>query len=493
VLAPFVFALLAAGVEHLDRYSYSPVDRSSIVLVEVERAPVDLTKPWARQDTVPICGTGSILQGHRILTAAHVIGNAVTIDVARADRGEYFRARLVAVWHDVDLAVLTVDNPRFFEGSSPLELQDMQPADEEWFALGFPHGKLEYASGRFSEVNRATYYSADLDNLKYTVDMVVEPGYSGGPLMSDGRQTGVIVSGLDSEKKTYAVPSQVVRHLLKDLEDGHVDGAPSLIGSWQGMENQQIRAHYGLKDNQTGILVRSVLKTDTSNPLLQRGDVILAIDGCDVENDGMSAVDPATRVSFEYLFDRKQVGDTVTVELLRDRKRMTMKVPLIGAGKNSVRLVRYLGEETPSYLVVGGFVFSPLTGDYVHDFDSPSITYRAWIHQATLAETFRTPGEPPHEAIALVHLLPDATTEGYDDCIAHVVTHVNGRSIGSMRDLTAALDDDSRDYHHILLQPDGREIILSKAVLGDRQQAILDRHGVPADRSDDLGVETAVR
>jgi len=485
LLAPVVFFLLTVLVDHLDKYSYSPVDRSSIVLVKVESAPVDLTRPWACQDTIPICGTGSILQGHLILTAAHVVSNAVTIDVARADRGEDFRARLVAVWHDVDLAILTVDNSRFFEGSEPLELQDLQPTNDELFAFGFPSGKMEYVSGRFSDVDRETYLSSDLDNLKYTVDIATKPGYSGGPLTSGGRLTGVVCSGLESEEISYAVPAQVVRHFLEDIEDGHVDGAAALIGSWQRMENQQIRKHYGLKDDQTGVLIRSVLNTSAIDPLLQRGDVILAIDGCDVENDGLAAVGPATRVSFEYLFDRKQLGDTVSVELLRDRQCMTLEVPLIGADKSRMRLVRYLGDEMPSYLVVGGFVFSTLTGDYVHEFDSPSITYRSWIHQATLAETFKTPGETRDEAIVLVRLLPDATTNGYSDCFAHVVTHVNGRPIGNMQELVAAFDDDSWEYHRILLQPDDKMIILSKDLLGDRQQAILDKYGIPADRSDE--------
>jgi hypothetical protein len=218
---------------------------------------------------------------------------------------------------------------------------------------------------------------------------------------------------------------------------------------------------------------------------VQCGDIILAIDGCDVENDGTVAVEPASRVSFEYLIDRKQVGDTISVELLREGRRLTVDVPLIGADKNRMRLVRYLGDEMPSYLVVGGFVFSTLTGNYVHESDIPSRDYRTWAHQAALAETFRTPGDTRDEAIVLVRLLPDATTNGYNDCFAHVVTHVNGRPIGNMQELVAAFDDDSWEYHRILLQPDDKMIILSKDLLGDRQQEILDKYGIPADRSDE--------
>jgi len=62
-----------------------------------------------------------------------------------------------------------------------------------------------------------------------------------------------------------------------------------------------------------------------------------------------------------------------------------------------------------------------------------------------------------------------------------------------MRELAAAFNDDSRESHHIFLQPDDKEIILSKAVLGDRQQSILDKYEIPADRSFDPAVTTAGR
>jgi S1-C subfamily serine protease len=492
-LAPFVFLILAAVAFDLERYSYCPVNRSSIVRVEVETAPVDLSRPWARRDTVSCSGTGSILPGHRILTAAHVIDHAVTIDVTRADNYENFRARLVAVWHDADLALLTVDNPDFFEDAVPLELQDLPPTDDEWFAVGFPDKQLEYASGRYSEVDRDEYCASDRDYLVYILDMIIKPGFSGGPLTSGGRMTGVVFALSGFGHETYAVPAQVVRHFLEDVEDDHIDGTAPLIGAWQSLENAQIRDHYGTEENQTGVIVRSVFKTKRGLPYLLPDDIILAIDGCNVGNDGNVAVELDSSVSFEYLIDRKQVGDTVTIDLLRDRRPLTVDARLVGADNDRTRLVQYLGDEMPSYLVVGGFVFSTLTRDYIREWDRGSANYRTRVYHEGLAETYRTLGESRDEAVVLVRLLPDTTTDGYDDCIAHVVTRVNGSWIGNMKDLVAAFEEGRRDDHRIQLQPDDMEIIISTAVLGDRQQEILDEYEIPADRSPDLALTTAGR
>jgi S1-C subfamily serine protease len=485
--------LLWTQLEYRDWSLSRQVDRSSIVLVEVETTPIDFTRPWKRLDPYSVQGTGSIIEGHYILTAAHVVDAAVSIYVTRADHSDSYGARVHAVSYELDLAVLTVDNPRFFEGAEPLGLEDLWRESSDLVAYGFPYRdfEMEHEVGRFANVHRSPYSISDLSNLKYTIGIAGRPGYSGGPLTLNGRMTGMLIEGDEAQEIGFAVPSQVVRHFLKDIEDGRVDGTAALIGAWQRMENPQIRAYYGLDFDETGVMVKSVLKPDSGQPRLRRGDIILAIDGCNVQNDGTVAFDPQWRVSFQYLVDRKQVGDTVSVELLRNHRQVTVDVPLTGANKTHMRLAPYLYDKMPSYLVAGGFVFSTLTGNYTHDFDSDAVTYRTWVRQVQLAETFRTPDESRDEAIVLVRLLNDATTDGYSDCFAHVVSQVDGRPIRNMRDLAAAFDDNGRAYHRIVLQPDDKEIILSRKVLGDRQQAILDEYQIPADRSPDLAVAPA--
>jgi hypothetical protein len=259
------------------------------------------------------------------------------------------------------------------------------------------------------------------------------------------------------------------------------------------MQNPQLRNRYGLTQNQSGVLVNQVLKADFDDVWLRDGDVLLAVDGCNVDNDGTIALVPDSRVSFEYLIDRKQVGDTVTVELLRDRRHMILDVPLSGLGKEQMHLVRYQYDETPSYLVVGGFVFSRLTRNYSFDFDDPSVEWPTQRHLIGLSSKLKTPGETRNEMIVLVRLLPDPSTIGYDDCLGHVVTSVDGRRVADMKDLAKALENPKGEYHRILLDPDSKEIIVSTALLSDSQQSILERFDIPADRSLDLGIAVSER
>ncbi|MCK5619721.1 MAG: trypsin-like peptidase domain-containing protein [Candidatus Krumholzibacteria bacterium] len=493
LLLTFMFGIIMVGAHYSYWSLIRMVGRSSIVMVEVEHAPPDLTTPWQRVDSLVGCGTGSIIQGRRILTAAHIVADAAKITVTRADQNEAFEAELVAASHELDLAILTVRDDRFFDGATPLELKTLDHGNDELVAYGFPRGKLEYAVGWFKDAKRDAYVHSNLENLKYCVEAPIERGYSGGPVAWLGRIAGVIIERDKAGCYGNAVPAEVVRHFLKDIEDGRVDGSPVLFGSWQPMQNPQLRNRYGLTQNQTGVLVKQVLKADFDESCLRDGDVLLAVDGCDVDNDGTIAVVPDSRVSFEYLIDRKQVGDTVTVELLRDRRSMILDIPLSGLGKERMFLVRYQYDEAPSYLVVGGFVFSRLTRNYSFDYDDPSIEWPTNQHLFGLSSKLKTPGETRKEMIVLVRLLPDSSTTGYDDCLGHVVTSVDGRRVADMKELAAALENPIGEYHRILLEPDSKEIIVSRALLVKSQQSILEKFDIPADRSLDLGIAVSER
>ena len=47
----------------------------------------------------------------------------------------------------------------------------------------------------------------------------------------------------------------------------------------QGMESDHLRKYYGMNDSDTGVLVAEVLPLAPAREMLQRGDVILSMDG----------------------------------------------------------------------------------------------------------------------------------------------------------------------------------------------------------------------
>ena len=113
--------------------------------------------PWQMEDQLQCTGTGFVIateagpgQGPMIVTNAHVVANAVSIRVRREGNPEKFRAEVITVGHECDLALLRiVDRKRFFGGGggaalTPLSIDDASvpppPAGGQVLCCGYPGG-----------------------------------------------------------------------------------------------------------------------------------------------------------------------------------------------------------------------------------------------------------------------------------------------------------------------------------------------------------------
>jgi hypothetical protein len=75
--------------------------------------------------------------------------------------------------------------------------------------------------------------------------------------------------------------------------------------------------------------------------------------------------------------------------------------------------------------------------------------------------------------------------QGYHDIESQVVTSVQGKKIRDLRQLVTILDRTRQKFVRVELA-DGRAIVLDRAEVRKRQEAILENFGIPRDRSEDL-------
>lgn len=458
----------------------------SIVKIQTTYQEADYSQPWKMRSQGTRTGSGCIIPGHRILTNAHVVSDQTFIQVRRAGSADRYVARVAAVSHELDLALLEVPDASFFDGAVPVEIGDLPSIGDPVKVLGFPEGgtRITVTEGIVSRIDRTFYSHSYFDNLACQIDAAINPGSSGGPVLADGKIVGVAFQTGHGENIGYMVPAPVIRHFLTDLADGSHDGAPVLSLAWQVLENRQLREHHGMGAEHTGVLVTKIAPLFEGEDKLLSKDVILSVDGFDLANDGTIEVRPGERITFRHAIDRKQVGDRLLLEILRDGT--SRKVDLIlSAGKTAyghlVPRMRY--DERPSYFIVGGLVFSPLTANY----------YEAWNSWADVPLRLRRyyqalrarENEARGQIIVLIDFLPDAMNVGYDFEDA-IVASVNGRKIGSMQDLVVAFEDHEHGHHRIVLEDFDWEIVLRKDLLEEYGPRILEKYGVPSDRSSDL-------
>jgi S1-C subfamily serine protease len=480
LVAAFLLLFAAASVAQ-DRV------RSAIVKVYTTSQAADYARPWEMEAQQDWTGSGCIIDGNRILTNAHVVSDQTFVQVQRSDLPDKRVASVLAVSHELDLALLTVKDESFFKGVTPLRVGTLPAAGDPVVTLGFPEGgtRIAVTEGVISRIDRDTYSHSSFANLVCQIDAAINPGSSGGPVLHEGEIVGVAFQASEGQNIGYMVPAPVIEHFLKDAADGHVDGTPVLAVRWEVLENPELRRHFQMADDQSGILITRVAPLFEGDDKLLAHDVLLGIDDLDLANDGTVEFRPGERIDFLYAIDRKQLGENVTMHLLRDGKPRDVTFPLTASKASYGYLVpRRQYERRPSYYVVGGIVFSPLTTNYYDTWekweDVPANLQRYYAEMRTAANAAR------QEVIVLTDILPDELNVGYTSFADAVVKTLNGKPVSSLRDLVTAIETGPEPEVRIVLEESEAEIVFRKEDLRARDAAILERYRVPSDRSADL-------
>jgi serine protease Do len=268
-----------------------------------------------------------------IVTNAHVVENATRLEVELSSaasgvpvgrsivkrRGRIVGARIVAIDHETDLAVVKVDAsglPTLAIGDS-----DRLHPGQIVLAFGSPLGlDSSVTMGVVSAVARQL--EPDDPMIYIQTDAPINPGNSGGPLVdTDGHLVGIntliYTQGGGSEGIGFAAPSNIVRNVFTQIrKTGRV------LRGEIGVTAQTITpllADALQLPSDAGIIISDV---DPDGPAdkagVKPGDLVVALDGKPMENGRQLRVNLYSRA----------VGDTVSLELIRGGTRRTITVPV---------------------------------------------------------------------------------------------------------------------------------------------------------------------
>jgi serine protease Do len=266
-------------------------------------------------------GSGVVIDANKrlVVTNDHVIRGASRVSVMLAG-GSEAQARVIGRDRATDIGLLQLER---VEGLAPAELGDSDALEVgEWVvAIGNPFG-LDHTvtAGIVSAKGRSAREVPGPDANAYQsfiqTDASINPGNSGGPLLDvDGRVVG-INTAVDARGAGigYAIPINMVKQILPMLErDGVVKRA--YLGVLIAPVDREAAAQLGL-DRPRGALVADVGRdTPAARAGLQPGDVILAVDGAEVDDR-----------SLPWVASVAGVGKTLSVEVWRSRKAILISM-----------------------------------------------------------------------------------------------------------------------------------------------------------------------
>jgi S1-C subfamily serine protease len=454
----------------------------SVVKVYCEMYPYSYEAPWRLENPMSVTGSGAIIAGHRILTSAHVVADGKFIQVKRAGGDEKYEAEVEIVGHQCDLAVLKVNDPKFFEDAVPLEIGPLVALRDRVIVYGFSQGgeELSTTEGIVSRIEIRPYAHSMNAFLCGQIDAAINPGSSGGPVVKDERIVGIAFQAGRGQNISYMVPAPVIDHFLKDIEDGTYDGIPGLEVACQPMENPGLRAKHGMKAGQSGVLVMNVHPGSPAEGLIKPGDVITSLGGRQIANDATIEFRKNERTLFFLPVQEHLIGETIEVGILRDGAALRVPVKLT-VPFGSTRLVpNFQYDRQPSYYIVGGLVFERLTANYLDLFEDgePPVDLRTYY-------LYAEPTPDRRNIVVLIGILVDSVNVGYQGFTEAVIFKANGQNVSTLGDLVKAVETNQGPYH-VFVDSYGREIVIDRVKAGQRLPLILQRYKIDSDRSEDL-------
>ncbi len=464
-----------------------PDVREAIVKVYTVHNVPDYYNPWSMRGTQQSTGSGAIIEGQRILTNGHVVRDHTFIQVRRHGESRRHQARVLFVSHAADLALLAVDDPEFFEGVEPLQFGELPETQDEVSVFGFPLGgdTLSITRGVISRIENQSYVHSSVNMLAGQIDAAINPGNSGGPVIQDSRIVGVVMQSLrQAENIGYMVPVPVIEHFMTDIETGKRDGIPSLGVVLQNMENPDMRRRYKMEEDQTGVLIIGVIPGSAADSHIKEEDVLLSVAGEPVADDATVEFRPKERTSISYYIQKRQLGDAVTVDILRDGDLLSLDIPLNQPMENDWLIPLDTYDVLPTYYIYGGMVFSPLSMNLLKSWGRNWVNSapKAWVSK--LQNNFVT--EEKDEIVVMLRVLAADVNQGYHTETHWTIDKVDGEPIRNLREMIEIVERNAGNEFVEFENPVGRKLVLDRQKVKDTHQEILDLYRIPQDRSDDL-------
>ncbi len=346
-----------------------------------------------------------------VITNNHVIRGAEEVTVHLGDRS--FQAKVTGSDRATDLALLKIDSDQSFPFLPLGDSANLRVG--EWVvAIGSPLGLENTVTvGVVSAKQRQINISEEMRSFENFIqtDAAINFGNSGGPLVNmQGEVVGINTAiNWGSDNIGFAVPVDTLKEILPQLRE-----VGRVRRGYLGMEVQDVSAEaaeaFGLPNTDGAMVMRVLPGLPAADAGLENGDLILEMDGRNVEN---------TRDLIDYVSARGPDA-SVALGIVRDGERLRREVRLAERPTEGSEVER--DEQEPSAGMAWlGVRYQELTAALRSMHGLPEDLEGIWI-------TDVSPRSPLYE---------DGVRS---ERVINVITEVNGQPVRDIEDFESAIE-----------------------------------------------------
>lgn len=446
--------LLCAGIAAAD--DLAPALRAGLVQLHVESQDWEAREPWKKRPERTRTGRGFVVEKGVVLTPADVVADQLMIEVSVANSARRYPARLKHVDRGVGLALVEITDADLAATLAPLPIGEPARLDQECdlWQLGQDNLLERYDA-------RVVAVGASGPQLTLRIKTTCADNGDGQVAIRAGKVAGLLTSTVRGRQEGTLLGVETLRRYLDDFADSTYHGAPS-AGIWyHTLLRDDLRAYYGVPEDRHGIAVSRVMKGRTGDGVLREGDVLLAVDGYDLDDEGRFVHEVHGRLSASWLFQgRRYAGDRVKARILRDGSEREVELELRSVPESELRVPDGPPGGRPQYLVVGGLVILELTADQPISRSTGGVILRRYRDRANW-----DPPDGRRRIVFIDHVLSDAANKGYEELEHMPIRRVNGVEITEIADVPGALGKPVRGFHVFELEGTETDVVLPAADL----------------------------
>ncbi len=458
----------------------------SVVRISTTQQTWDQAEPWQKAAPGKRRSLGAIVGDKLVLTTSEMAADATFIEFESTDGKRLVTAKVVAVDYEANLALLGLadgSDPKFFEDTKPFEIATPPKPGETLEILQVEeNGTPLVTGGNIQSLDVVSNFLPGQFFLTYEVKASMQSAANSFslPVLREGKLAGILTSYDSKDQISDVTATDIVARFVKEAADGDYAGFPSLGISISRTEDQNFRLWLKLPEDDGGLFVSKVREGGAAAKAgLKKGDVIVSIDGHDIDRLGYFEDPHYGRLYWSHLVrGAKASGDKVALKVVRDGQPVDLEAVLDRRDENEQLVPAYAFDKAPSYLVKGGLIFQELTRPLLESFGNE------WQSRAplNLIDVYENPEKYESRGRRIVFLsnvIPTPATVGYEPLRNLIVTKVNGKEIKDMKSLVAAFDAVPTDgMHAIEFDEEKFSVYLDETVSTGVDEQLLQR-GLP--------------
>ena len=459
-------------------------DQLAVVRVNVTNQPWDLIRPWGKRAPSSRRAIGAVLAGQRVLVTAELVANANYVELETAEGGEKTAATVETVDYEANLAILKPDDASFLKDFGTLELTEARVGDQLMIWQLENTGTLLGTSALVTTAEVSAYPIDNSPLLVYraTASLQFRDSSFTLPVVKDGKLVGMIMRYDNNTKNLELVPAPVIQHFLKDAAKPPYEGFPRVGMMFSNTRDPQLRRFIGLAGQATGgVYITDVIKDGPAERAgIQKGDVLLAVDGKAVDQDGNYNEPAYGKLSLIHLLSTGHFdGDKVKFSLFREGAKKEVEVQIANRKPQDYVVEPYVIDRAPHYYVLGGLVLQELSRQYLKEWGPD------WMKKGPEEliyldrqqnELFR---DGPKKLVFLTSVLPSPTSIGYEDLHHLIVTKINDQPLDSLADVPVALTKATNGLHKIEFDREPLAIYLDDAAIKAGDEDLMKNYRLP--------------